>query len=259
MASYDKYLKRLRQQKTDSSTMDMYSKGANALASTGNYIANKMSGLRLGNTSASARAAMQQQAQEQIGQQTSELYTNAMQQQAQQNKQLDAQIMNLQMAQDQYNEQKKKEKQTKGRQLITAVGQLGGAAIGALVGGIPGAQIGAGIGQAVGSVAPTRGNVPIDIQGAVQGASDAFIGYAGYANEKSMQNKMKMVGSSMPQIAKMSTEKLGQFIPLLKMTLMNNGSEDDINSLINSYIDQEQIQVQPNGLFNAPNYNLGGK
>lgn len=260
--NYDKYLKRLRQQKTDTSTMEMYGKGASALASTGNYLANKMSGLRLGNASASARAATQQQMQEQIGQQQLDLYSNAITTQANQNQQLDKQIMGLQMAQDQYDEQKKAEKQAKKRQLMSTLGQIGGAAAGALLalptGGMSvmaGAQIGAGLGQAAGSLSPTRGNVPLDLAGAVQGASDAMIGYAGYANQKSMQNKMKLVGSAMPEIAKLSTTQLQTFIPMLRMTL-TDGTEAEIDALLKSFMQQNILKQEiPNDTF-IDNYNV---
>ena len=42
---FDKYLARLRQQKLGKNTENAYSKGASQLTSTGQYIANKMSGI----------------------------------------------------------------------------------------------------------------------------------------------------------------------------------------------------------------------
>lgn len=163
---FDKYLERLRQKKSSATTFNAYSRGASALTGTGNYIANKMSGLRLGNTSASARYAMQQQAQQQIGSQVGDLYGQAMQTETNRIDQLDTQIGGLQVQQEQYKKQQKAEKDAKKRGLLQTAGQVGGAALGALLavptGGLSvlaGASIGSGLGGAVGSVA---GKAPKD-------------------------------------------------------------------------------------------------
>jgi hypothetical protein len=251
---FDKYLERLRQKKASASTFNAYSKGASSLTGTGNYIANKMSGLRLGNTSASARYAMQQQSQEQIGSQIGQLYGETIQNESQRVDQLDSQIGQLQVQQEQYKKQQKDAKQARTRQMLTTVGQIGGAAVGALF-GAPG--IGAGVGGALGSIVPTKGGAPADYGQALQSTADAFVSYASYSNEKKMQGSLKYLGQKMPELGNLSASQLGSLSPILYSMLVNGSSQEDIDTFLSGYLNKPVMTG--NALFNAPDFTLGGK
>ncbi len=265
---FDKYIERLRTQKLGKSASSEFSKGISQLTSTTQYMSNKMSGMRLGNQSASARAAQQQQMQQTLGGQMSQLAGEKMELAAQQEERLDDKLGDLEMQREQYIKQKKAEAKAKKRKLyqtaVQVIGGVAGAALAPFTGGLSmaaGAAIGSGLGQAAGSLIDA--GAPQDYDGAVQGASDAFAGYSNFANEKNIKESMQVISNSMGEISKLSSSQMANVIPMLNMMIMNGASASEITNALSGVIGGVKsdivstVQAQQK-MEETLNYGIGG-
>jgi len=250
---YDKYLNRLRSQKLGQSMTDEYGKQAQSMTTLGRYIADKMSGQRMGNTSASARAAQQQQALSSVGSTVSGIAENKMQTQAQTNLQLANQIGQLEMQRDQYIQQKEAEKKAKKRGLLQTIGQVGGAIVGGLLaiptGGmslLAGAGLGSALGGAVGSV--VNAGAPADYAGVVQGVGDAVRSYGLYTSTQNMKNMTTALADNMGKIANLPSDKILALTPQIDL-MIKSGNMEGLKTLLNNI--SEPVSIPQSTIPNA--------
>lgn len=244
---YDKYLNRLRQTKLNSGLSEEYGRQAESMTTMGRYLADKLSGQRMGNASASARAAQQQQALQQVGSTVSGMAGKKMETQANINVQLANQIGQLEMQREQYIKQEKEKKKAKKRGLLKTIGQVGGAVIGGLLalptGGmsvLAGAGLGSALGGSAGSVIDA--SAPADYAGVVQGVGDAIRSYGLYSTETKMKDMTSTLANNMGKIASLPSDKIMALTPQIDL-MIKTGNMEGLNSLLNG-IDVNAINME---------------
>jgi len=244
---YDKYLNRLRQTKLNSGLSEEYGRQAESMTTMGRYLADKLSGQRMGNASASARAAQQQQALQQVGSTVSGMAGKKMETQANINVQLANQIGQLEMQREQYIKQEEEKKKAKKRGLLQTVGQVGGAVIGGLLalptGGmsvLAGAGLGSALGGSAGSVIDA--SAPADYAGVVQGVGDAIRSYGMYSTETKMKDMTSTLANNMGKIASLPSDKIMALTPQIDL-MIKTGNMEGLNSLLNG-IDVNAINTE---------------
>lgn len=256
---YDKYISRLQKQKLGEAQNANFARGVQALTSTNQYVSDMSSGMRLGNVSASARAASLQQALKGTGDQLSNLTLGKMEQAQQRSDKLNTAIGELETQREQYLKQQDQAEKQKKRGLLQAAGQIAGAGIGALLAAPTGGMsmaLGAALGSALGGTAGSLINagLPQDYAAAAQGVGDAFSAYSSYANETKTKDAMKAVSGQMSKIANLPYSKMSMAFNTINMMISQGANAEEITKAIDGFagnqLDVSEVRQQ------VENYNL---
>lgn len=245
---YDKYLKRLQTSKTQTG-LGEYARGIQSLTTTTKALSDKMSGMRMGNVSASARAATLQQALATTQGTQAQMTAQYMQNEEQRAAQINQEIGKVETQREGYLEAKRKEENAKKRSMIGTVAQVGGAILGGIAGGLiagpagilAGASMGSSLGGAVGGVADA--GVPADYNAVVQGVGDTIMSYASYANTAKTQQTMKAVSNNIGKLSNLTPAQLNIASSTLPNMIASGADESAILDFINNLTNQQQQQM----------------
>ena len=264
---YEKYLSRLQKQKLGNAQDASFARGLQAMTTTNKYASDAMSGMRLGNVSASARAASLQQALQRTGGQIGDLTSTKMESEQGRVDRLDQAIGQIETEREKYLQQQEQVKKQKERQLYQTIGQVGGAVIGAALaiptGGMS-LAMGASLGSALGSVGGSLINagLPQDYAGAVQGTADAFSAYSNYANELKTKDTLKAVSQGMGGLAQLPATTQANAFNTINMMISSGASSTEINNFISGLTNNQQpVNLPMEGEVDLSTYNnpyMGG-
>ena len=264
---YDKYLSRLQKQKLSNAQDASFARGVSAMTTTNKYASDAMSGMRLGNVSASARAASLQQALQRTNEGLADLTSTKMQSDQQRNERLNLAIGEIETKREEYLRQQKQAEKQKERGLMQTIGQVGGAVAGALLaiptGGmsmLSGSAIGSGLGSIAGSL--INAGLPQDYAGAVQGVSDAFSAYSNYANEMKTKSTLNAVSQNMGILAQLPASTQANAFNTINMMISSGANSEEITKFMNSLAPTQQPTSLPmEGEIDLSTYNnpyMGG-
>lgn len=179
MINYDKYLKRLRQKRSDSPYWQAYRRSLSSVSNDTKAMSNSLNGL-LDRSGGSVAAVAQagQDSQERVRDISNQLYTSYSEKEAARRDEIDSRIDTLEFARDRELEAEaqrlKAEKEAKRSGLGKSIMQIGGTLLGAGIGvasagtmaplsaGLIGASIGGGIGEMGGSFIGGNGKMALD-------------------------------------------------------------------------------------------------
>lgn len=250
---FETYLNRLRNIKASRPEMRVYEQNLSRLAQPFNILNRKMASLtQRGGASTASQVAALNEGREQWNQMQRESYNTAVESAGKREEAIDLKIADVEMQNEQYKEQKRKEKAANRsgilRTVLSGIGMGAGALLAAPTGGMS-MLLGSALGGAIGQTASgfmginKDGNLSLDPDewdiGAIeQGLTSTVQSLAANANQTETKGKMGLITDN--------ATKLNQYImdnpdqaPSLQFQLENliiNGSQDDMDNWFNTIL-----------------------
>lgn len=250
---YENYLNRLRNIKSSRPEMRVYEQSLSRLAQPFNVLNRKMASLtQRGGASTASQVAALNEGRNQWNQLQQENYGTAVQAAGNREQAIDLKIADVEMQNEQYKDQQRKEKAAKRsgllRSIISGVGMGAGALLAAPTGGMS-MLLGSALGGAIGQTASgfmginADGNLSLDPDewdvGAIeQGLVSTVQSLATNANEQEMKAKMGLLTENAGNFSKYINANPDQ-APILQFQLENyllNGSQGDLETWLNTIL-----------------------
>lgn len=250
---YETYLNRLRNIKSSRPEMRVYEHNLSRLAQPFNILNRKMASLtQRGGASTASQVAALNEGRGQWNQMQRESYGTAVESAGKREEALDLKIADVEMQNEQYKDQQRKEKAAKRsgilRTVLSGIGMGAGALLAAPTGGMSmllGASLGGAIGQtASGFMGINKdGNLSLDPDewdiGAIeQGLTSTVQSLATNANQAEMKGKMGIMTNNAGQLSQymMSNPDQATALQFQLENLMLNGSQDDLSNWFNTIL-----------------------
>ncbi len=250
---YETYLNRLRNIKASRPEMRVYQQSLSKLAQPFNILNRKMASLtQRGGASTASQVAALNEGRGQWNEMQRESYGTAVEAAGNREQALDLKIADVEMQNEQYKDQQRKEKAAKRsgilRTVLSGVGMAAGALLAAPTGGVS-MLLGSALGGAIGQTASgfmginKDGNLSLDPDewdiGAIeQGLTSTIQSLATNANQAEMKGKMGIMTDKAGQLSQYIMSNPNQ-APALQFQLENimlNGSQDDLSNWFNTIL-----------------------
>lgn len=250
---FENYLNRLRNIKANRPEMRVYEKSISKLAQPYNILNRKMASLtQRGGASTASQVAALNEGRNQWNELQRDSYGTAVESAGKREEALDLKIADVEMQNEQYKDQQRKEKAAKRsgilRTVLSAVGMGAGALLAAPTGGMS-MLLGSALGGAIGQTASgfmginKDGNLSLDPDewdiGAIeQGLTSTVQSLATNANQAEMKGKMGMLSDNAGAYSKYIDANPGQAAALQFQleNIMLNGSQEDLSNWFNTIL-----------------------